>query len=177
MRIKQFIPYTAIPLIVIAYLIFKYRGNDVMTILRAAILITFGYIAAYLDVKTRKIPNKLVLTMLAVWLVLMACYVIVDIEAALKLLVQSLIGGAAAGVFFLLIYFVSRKGIGGGDIKLVTVMGLFMTLAKLMPMLFFSSLLSAIVSGVLLLTKRATMKTAIPLVPFLYFGTLIILFL
>ena len=174
---KKLLPYAAIPLIIVAYLVLKYKADDIMTILRSVSLIAFGYVAAYLDFKTRKVPNKLVLIMLAVWAVLMAGYVIVDIEPAIKLLVQSLIGGAAAGGLFLAIYYVSRKGVGGGDIKLIAVMGLFMTMAKLMPMLFFSALSSALFSAVLLITKRATMKSAIPLVPFLYLGTLIIIFL
>ena len=175
--IKRILPYIAIPIIVAIYLALKYTTDDVMTILRAVALIAFGYIAAYLDFTTRKIPNKLVLLMFAAWLALMAAYVVVDVKAAVDLIIPSLISGAAAGGFFLMIYLVSRKGIGGGDVKLIAVMGLFMTLAKLMPMLFFSSLITALVSAVLLLTKRATLKTAIPLVPFLYLGTLIIIIL
>jgi Flp pilus assembly protein protease CpaA len=174
---NHLLPYTVIPLIVALYLALHYKTDDVMTILRSVTLISFGYIAAYLDFRIRKVPNKLVLAMLSVWVVIMSGYIILDVESAVTLLIQSLIGGAAAGFFFMMIYLVSRKGIGGGDVKLIAVMGLFMTLAKLMPMLFFSSLLTSVVSAVLLLTKRATMKTAIPLVPFLYFGTLLVIFM
>ena len=174
---KELLPYLAIPVLIALYLIFKHSSEDVMTILRSLVLISFGYVASYLDLKTRTIPNKLVLIMLAVWVVLMAAHVIVDIETAVDVLVRSLISGAAAGGFFLAIYFISRKGVGGGDVKLIAVMGLYMTLAKLMPMLFFSSLTTALVSLGLLVTKRATLKTAIPLVPFLYLGTLIVIFM
>ena len=177
MNSKNLLPYAAIPVIVVIYFIFKYSSDDIVAIMRSVSLISFGYVAAYLDLKTRKVPNKLVLTMLAVWLVLMAIYVVIDIGAAIDVLIQSAISGVAAGGFFLAIYFISRKGIGGGDVKLIAVMGLFMTFSTLMAMLFLSSLLSALVSAVLLITKRATMKTSIPLVPFLYFGTLITIFM
>ena len=174
---KKLLPYIAMPLIIAAYLIFKYKTDDIMTILYSVSLIAFGYVATYSDIKTKKIPNKLVLSMLVVWVVLMSVYIIVDIGKAVNILIPSLISGAAAGAFFLAIYYISRKGVGGGDVKLIAVMGLHMTLAKLMPMLFLSSLITALVSIALLLTKRATMKTAIPLVPFLYLGTLITIFM
>lgn len=174
---KDLLPYAAIPLIIGTYMVLKHETGDVLLLLRIFSLISFGYVAAYLDFKTRKVPNKLILSMLAVWLVLFVAFVIIDIEAAVDALGQSIISGAAAGGFFLMIYYISRKGVGGGDVKLISVIGLHMTLAKLVPMLFFSSLITAFVSAVLLITKRATMKTAIPLVPFLYLGTLFTIFM
>ena len=173
---KSLLPYAGILVVAAAYLAVKLAANDWITTARAVVLIAFGYVAAYTDFRTRKVSNKLVLMMLIAWLVLMAAYVIYDIGAAFELLVPSLIGGAAGGGFFLAMYLISRKGIGGGDIKLIAVMGLLLTFSKLMPMLFISSLLTALVAGGLLLTKRATMKTEIPLVPFLYAGVLVVLF-
>jgi prepilin signal peptidase PulO-like enzyme (type II secretory pathway) len=177
MMTKRLLPYIGIPALLVVYLILKITAVDSMTFIRAVLLIGFGYVAAYMDWKTRKVPNKLVLAMFAAWAVLIAAYVIFDINAAVKLLAPSLIGCASGGGLFLLLYIVSRKGVGGGDVKFVAAAGLFLTFTKLMPMLFFSSLLAAIVSAVLLLSKRATMKTAIPLVPFLYTGILITVFL
>lgn len=174
---RKMLPYIGIPILAAAWLALRYRVCDAQTIIRAEMLIVFGYVAAYSDLKTRRVPNRLVLTMLAAWAAFMAVYIVFDTESALELLIPSLIGGAAGGGFFLFLYIVSRRGIGGGDVKLIAVMGLFLTFAKLMPVLFFSSLLTAVVSAVLLVTKRATMKTAIPLVPFLYVGTLITIFI
>ena len=172
--------YLGIPLIAGAYLTLKLpailAAGDWITLTRALALIGFGYVAAYTDLRARIVANKLVLAMLAAWLLIMAVYVLTDIEGATGLLAPSLIGCAAGGGFFLVMYLVSGKGIGGGDIKLITVIGLFLTFTKLMPMLFVSSLLTALVAGGLLLTKRATMKTAITLVPFLYVGILVVLF-
>ena len=175
MMAKKLLPYIGIPLILAAYLSRKCMTYDVMACMYSAALIIFGYVAAYSDLTTRKVPNRLVLSMLATWSILMAVHIIFDIETAILLFIQSLIGGAAAGGFFLFLYILSRKGVGGGDVKLVAVMGLFLTIAKLMPMLFLSSLLAALASAVLLLIKRVTIKTAIPLVPFLYIGTLIVI--
>ena len=174
---KRLLPYVGIPLIAAVYLALMPAGGDWVTLARALTLIGFGYVAAYTDLRIRKVSNKLVLTMLTVWLLIMALYVFTDIEAAITLLIPSLIGGAAGGGFFLVMYLVSSKGIGGGDIKLITAVGLLLTFTKLMPMLFISSLITALVAGGLLLTKRATMKTAIPLVPFLYAGILVVLFI
>jgi len=174
---KRLLPYAGLPLIAAVYLALKLGADDWISLALAMTQIVFVYIAAYTDLRTRKVSNKLVLAMLAAWLLIMAIYVVADIEAATGLLVPSLIGGAAGGGFFLVLYLISGKGIGGGDIKLITVVGLCLTFAKLMPMLFVSSLLTALVSAGLLLTKRATLKTAIPLVPFLYAGILVVLFI
>lgn len=173
---KKLLPLAGIPLIAGVYLALMYMAFDWFTLARALALILFGYIAAYTDYRTRKVSNKLVLTMLVIWLALMSIYVITDIEVAIGILISSIIGGAVGGGFFLIMYLISGKGIGGGDIKLITVIGLYLTFARLMAMLFVSSLLTALVAGVLLLTKKATMKTAIPLVPFLYAGILFVLF-
>lgn len=174
---KSLLPLLGIPIIIAAYLIFIASNHDFITLIRFSMVIGFGYVAAYVDFKIRKVPNKLVLAMLTCWAVIMSVYIFIDISSAIRLLVQSLIGGGTAGVFFLFIYLVSRKGLGGGDVKLVAVMGLYLTFAQLMPMLFFSSILAALFSGILLLTKRATMKSSIPLVPFLYLGALATIFL
>ena len=171
------LPLIGIPMLIAAFFLLGRGSYSVITALFSMLLIGFGYIAAYIDFKIRKVPNKLVLAMLVCWVVIMSVYVFVDITSATQLLTQSLIGGLAAGVFFLFIYLISRKGLGGGDVKLVAVMGLYLTFAQLMPMLFFSSILAALVSGILLLTKRATMKSSIPLVPFLYIGVLATIFL
>jgi Flp pilus assembly protein protease CpaA len=174
---KKLLPYAGIPAIAAVYLILKPAAGDWATLALDVTLIAFVYAAAYLDLRTRKVPNKLVLAMLAAWLLIMSIYVVADIESAVECLVPSLIGGAAGGGFFLVMYLISGKGIGGGDIKLITVIGLCLTFAKLMPMLFISSLLTALYAGGLLLMKKATMKTAIPMVPFLYAGILAVLFL
>ena len=174
---RRLLPYVGIPLIAAVYLALMPAGGDWAALARALTLIGFGYVAAYTDLRIRKVSNRLVLTMLTAWLLIMALYIFTDIEAAIAFLIPSLIGGAAGGGFFLVMYLISSKGIGGGDIKLITAVGLLLTFAKLMPMLFVSSLLTALVAGGLLLTKRATMKTAIPLVPFLYAGILAVLFI
>ena len=148
-----------------------------MEIIRSTILICFGYIASYNDLKTRKVSNKFVLIFLAAWLLFISVYVVYHIDSALSVIISSLISGAAAGGFFLFVYLVSRGGIGGGDVKFIAVMGLFLTFAKLMQILLVSSLLAVIVSVILLIMKRATMKTAIPLVPFLFIGVLTTLLL
>ena len=177
MSIKKTLPYLGIPLLITAYLMLIPKETEVIRIICSITLISFMYIAAYLDFKTRKIPNRLVLVMLVVWLVIASGYVIFDINAAIQFLIQAAISGIAAGSFFMFIYIVSRKSVGGGDVKLMAVSGLFLTLAKLLPMIFVSSLLAAIASALLLITNRATMKTAIPLVPFLFAGVLIVIFM
>jgi len=175
--IRKLLPFIGAPFIVAAYIILKLSSHDVLTVVRNLTLIAFGYYAAYIDIKTHRVPNKLVLVMLAFWALNMVASTVVDFEAGISLIVQSLLSGAVVGTCFLIIYIVSRKGVGGGDIKLVAVMGLYLPLVKLIPLLIISSILAALVSAILLLTKRATTKTSIPFAPFLYVGALVVVYI
>nr|WP_255298445.1 A24 family peptidase [Brevibacillus dissolubilis] len=87
-----------------------------------------------------------------------------------------LIGMVAGFTLFLLLAWVSRGGMGGGDIKLVAVIGLFLAPPLLITAIFLSSLIG--VSGGLtyLLFKGKGIRTGIPFGPFLALGSLIAYF-
>lgn len=78
-------------------------------------------------------------------------------------------------IFFILQYVITKgKGVGLGDVRI----GLFMGAAlgiwhNVVIALFFAYIIGAIISGILLLKKTKTLKSQIPLGPFLAIGTLI----
>ncbi|MDA2922418.1 prepilin peptidase [Patescibacteria group bacterium AH-259-L07] len=78
-------------------------------------------------------------------------------------------------VFFVLQYILTKgKGVGLGDVRI----GLFMGAAlgiwyNVVIALFFAYIIGAIISGILLIQKKKTIKSQIPLGPFLAIGTLI----
>jgi prepilin signal peptidase PulO-like enzyme (type II secretory pathway) len=86
-------------------------------------------------------------------------------------------GALLGGGFFLLVVLISRgKWMGGGDIRLGTLMGLVLGFP-----LIFLALLIAFVSGSfvglgLIAAKKKKFKSKIPFAPFLIFGTFIALF-
>lgn len=86
----------------------------------------------------------------------------------------SLLSMLGAGVFFFLIWFVTKgKGMGFGDVKLAFPLGLLLGWPQVLVWIFASFLIGAVVGIALLLFHKAKMKTAVPFGPFLVAGTLV----
>jgi leader peptidase (prepilin peptidase)/N-methyltransferase len=80
---------------------------------------------------------------------------------------------AAAGLgftLFLLLAVLSRGGIGGGDVKLAAVLGLWVGMERLAVALLVAVVLGGLVAGVLLLMRSKGRKDTIPFAPFLCLG-------
>lgn len=86
------------------------------------------------------------------------------------------IGFFAAGLVLLLIALASKGGMGGGDIKLAAVMGLYLGLKSVALALFLSFLLGGLVGILLLVTGIKGRKDAVPFGPFLALGAIITAF-
>jgi len=147
------------------------------SLFRSALLILLGYIAMVFDINTKRIPNTLVLIMVSGWLLLIAPMIYFDIESGLSLLADSVFGLLTGGGLFLLIYVVSRKGLGGGDVKFMAAAGLYLGFAKTVPAIFYGTVLAAITGLILILLKKIGRKDKMPLVPFLFAGIMITFFL
>ena len=89
---------------------------------------------------------------------------------------NKLLAAIIGGGFFLVIVLISRgKWMGGGDVKIGVLMGLLLGLSQLFAALFLAFLVGAIVSIVLLISKKKNLKSEIPLGPFLIGATFITL--
>ena len=69
-----------------------------------------------------------------------------------------------------------REGMGGGDIKLLAMIGAFLGWKSLFFVVFMSSILGAIVGVALILIKGKDMKYAVPFGPFLSIAAVMYLF-
>jgi len=148
------------------------RSNSLELLLQGALLL-LGYFAAIEDFKKWTVPNRLVLTILGAWCMILVPQMFVQPEMGLSILMSGGVGAIFAGAVFLTVYFVSRKGLGGGDVKLMTVFGLYLGLDGVVPAMLYGTLLAAAAGGVLILLKKVGPKDAIPLVPFLYTGVVL----
>ena len=122
-------------------------------------------------------PNLLLLVMLAAWVLWAAALALVRWELLLRLLLPSLVGGLVLSGAALLVYLLSRKGLGGGDVKFLAAAGLYLTVGPGLTAVILGTLLSALTALVLMALRKLSVKDAIPLIPFLYVGILVVLFL
>lgn len=88
---------------------------------------------------------------------------------------DSVLTAAAAGAFFLLLAFISRGGMGGGDVKLATLLGAFLGWPGTAVALFVAFSIGAGVGLILVAMRRRGRKDPIPFGPALAVGGLVAL--
>ncbi len=128
---------------------------------------------ALIDYRLKTVPNRILLVLLGLWAAFVSAAVIYDPETGLARLFVSLAGAIIAGTVFLLCYLISGRQLGGGDVKLSFIMGLYLSGSRIMGAITYGVLLCCAFSVIQLLRKKVSAKDGIPLVPFLYLGTMI----
>ena len=154
----------------IAFWLLCWRKMTAISLLMSELLLLLGGVAAVTDVREKRVPNGLVGAMLAAWVLVMVPQLFLRTEQTVPLLFNGLAGALLGGGLFLIVYVVSRRGLGGGDVKLMAAAGLYLGVDGVLPAMLYGSILTVLTAGVLLLLKRIGRKDAIPLVPFLYIG-------
>ncbi|MEW6675663.1 MAG: prepilin peptidase [Nitrospirota bacterium] len=89
---------------------------------------------------------------------------------------SSIIGFLVGGGFFYAVAVLSRGGMGGGDIKMMAMVGSLMGWKSVLLTTFLGSLVGAVFGTFLMLFKGKGRKTKIPFGPFLALGSVITLF-
>ena len=147
-------------------LIKKRTGDGMQNIIILGILT----LATGIDIKKKLIPNKLVIAGLAAWGILLAVgYVEITKSKAIEVVVITIILIAA--------YYLSKESIGFGDVKLLVLLALYLSLSDLIGVALVATISCGIFSGISLLLKKADKKTAIPFAPFLLLGSIVVLLL
>ena len=82
------------------------------------------------------------------------CYVL-HLQLPLKVHLLASLGG---GCFFLFLAFISKGALGGGDIKLIAALGLWLGWKSLLSVILYGAIAGGVVALVLLLTKRIKRK-------------------
>lgn len=154
---------------------FRISAWDLSEVLLNYILIWGMTVLAVTDHRQHRIPNRFLTLMLMIWAMITGIYMILQTESGVGLLFRSLSGAIVGGLIFLLCYILSRKQLGAGDVKLVFVMGLYLTSQRIMGAIFYGIVLCCVYSVIQLIRKKLGLKDGVALVPFLYLGVLITL--
>ncbi|PYZ93632.1 prepilin peptidase [Salipaludibacillus keqinensis] len=135
-------------------------------LLVALVFISLLVIITVSDLETMLIPDKVLLFFLVL-------IVILRVVEPLSPWWDSLVGAGFGFVLFLLLAIVSKGGMGGGDIKLMGVIGLVLGFQGVLLTVFLSSFIGAVFGVVAIAMKKAKRKNPIPFGPFIAMGALI----
>lgn len=123
--------------------------------------VVFLAMNSWLDIRRREI--SLLLTV-----VYAGCGIIYSILQGRK--IQDVLIPAGIGILFLAAGLISRGAIGAGDCWILLALGALLDTETYIRMLCIGFFLAAFWSGILLVIRRKSRKTEIPLVPFLLAG-------
>ena len=130
--------------------------------------------ALVIDSKLQIIPNRLNLTIFEVGLVLTFIQGIFNINVAFNMLLGSVVG---AGIFLVITLLggliAGKEAMGFGDVKLMGAIGLFFGWINIIIVALMSFLLGAIISIILLATKKKKTDEYIPFGPFIVIAAFI----
>lgn len=142
----------------------------ILKIARYLFLLAVMFFIAWIDQHNRKIPNRLLLWTLTVRVILLAAEWILYPGIGLVLFISALTGLVLGGGLFLLAHFLSRGGVGMGDVKLFVVIGAYVGGGSIMAVVFLTAVVSAVYSLVMLARKKIKLKEEIPFAPFALVG-------
>ncbi|CAN7254598.1 prepilin peptidase [Microbacterium sp. LjRoot45] len=126
---------------------------------------------ALIDADTRRLPNVIVLPAYAVLAALFTASCVFG--APWESLLRAAIGGIALFAFYAVLRLTRPGGMGGGDVKLAGVLGIalgWLGWGTLVVGAFAAFVLGGLMAVVLLFTRRAGRKTAIPFGPWMLAG-------
>lgn len=143
-------------------------------------LAAVGMVLAVVDARVKRLPDVLVLRSYPLAVALVAAAALTS-GPDWGALIGAAAGGAGLFAFYFVLWFIHPAGMGWGDVKLSGLLGLYLGWQAGFGGVVSGTLLafvgSALVGVVLILLRRATRKTEIPLGPFMIGGALAVVLL
>ena len=160
--------YIAIALI--SVFVFNKKDMPLPLIIEYMIFWEAVFLCAVIDLKVKKIPNAIIMLLFIIRIVGLVLEYIADGKFTIDKISFSLLGLTVGGLFMLICMLLSRGGVGAGDVKLIAAIGLYYGLAGVLSILMVTLIFAAIFSIVMLATKKAKMKSTLPMAPFIFIG-------
>jgi leader peptidase (prepilin peptidase)/N-methyltransferase len=151
-------------------------------------LVSFIFVAAlivisFIDLDVRIVPDVISLPGIVAGLLfsVVARYLVSDSSELIPSPLSALIGVLVGGGFLLALAwayeaFTGVEGMGGGDVKLLAMIGAFLGWTAIPFTLFFASLTGSIIGLGFMISKGVGRRFALPFAPFLCLGALLYLF-
>lgn len=147
--------------------------EDVSNYFKMQCLLSILIPISIIDRNKHIIPNKLLIVLLIERVVCVFLDLMVGMQDVGWYSLGCLVTAAIIYVLFLAMQLITRNGIGGGDVKLFALIGLFLNAYGAMQCLLYSFIVSFVVSVYLLISKKKNRKDELPFGPMLLAGLLI----
>ncbi len=136
------------------------------------VMLTFNVLACVFitDIELKVIPNMCSLVLIVARIITILIEFIWIKEYANEWLKNSIIALIVSFIFLIVISLISKGGIGEGDIKLLSSIGFLCGIRAGFYTLFFAFFTCAIVSTVLIISRKKQHKDTISLGPFIWLG-------
>jgi prepilin signal peptidase PulO-like enzyme (type II secretory pathway) len=164
---------------VIFYLFWPYSlasANGIFLLI-ISLLILIGLVALFIyDLKWYILPTSIIYVLFGLAFIYKILFYFTIDQSFSSVVVGSLVGLLIGGGLFYLTFILSKgQWIGGGDVRLGTLLGFFLGgPINSLIFLFLASFIGSLYSIVLLLTKKANRKSLIPFGPFLILGAILV---
>jgi len=142
------------------------------------VLVAFLYLAAVsialvlIDIDVHRLPNAIVMPSYPVGLALLGGAAALRGDGAA--VARMLIGGGVLYLFYVMLRLIQPRGMGGGDVKLAGVLGMYLGWVGWVPLIvgaLSAFMIGGLVSVVLMAAGRAHRRTAIAFGPFMLVGS------
>ena len=170
--------YILMIIIAVAYVALLYFKGITIDTIKYIILIPMLISAFVIDLKLQIIPNRLTLTIFEVGLVFTFLTTLLNINGGIDLFIDSILGMLVGGGIFLIITLIGgaiagKEAMGFGDVKLMGALGLFFGWRNMILISVMSFLFAAIVSIVILISRKKKFSEYIPFGPFIVVASII----
>ncbi|MBT3388046.1 MAG: prepilin peptidase [Desulfobacula sp.] len=138
------------------------------------VFISVLIIISFIDMDYLIIPDRISLTGIFIF---SSAFIFLPEMTLLQSLAGSLLGGGLLYTISVSYYFIKNKeGLGGGDVKLLAMIGAALGVKGVLFSIFCGSMLGAFVGGMIIFFQKKDRNFQIPFAPFLSTGALIYIF-
>ena len=174
--------YLLMVIVVVAYIALLYFNGLTIDTIKFMLLIPMLIIAFLVDYRLQIIPNRLTLTIFEVGLIFTFAETLLNINVGINIFVNNLLGMLVGGGIFLLITLIGgiiagKEAMGFGDVKLMGALGLFFGWLNMILISVMAFLFAAIVSIIILISRKKKMNEYIPFGPFIVVASMIPMYL
>jgi leader peptidase (prepilin peptidase)/N-methyltransferase len=163
--------YPAVELITLGVFVLHYLVFGPSALLAVRLLFACALIALFaIDLEHKLLPDAITLPGVAAGLI----FSLVLPPGVVNALIGALVGGGVLWLIGEAYYrFSGQEGMGGGDVKMLAMVGAFLGWKLVIVTLFLSSILGSLIGMAVIATRRGGMKYALPYGTFIALGALV----